>query len=226
MGDEDHGFDIALFHQIAHHFDDHLLAGNVQGGGGLVSDQNLGIQNGRHGNNGTLLHTAGQLHRVLIQHLGGQAQLGEPLLSQLPDILLAPLWIVGVNHVLDEADDLLGGIQGVHSRLGDVGDLGAQNGLADGIRIHAGNILSVDDDVAAHVMQGWEVVAHEAQGQGGLAAAGLAGNAQGLAFFDFEGDAVNGIHIFPETGHIFGFEVLDLQNHFSHNVLLSLSEWG
>ena len=49
VGDEQHCLDVALFHQLAHHFDDHLLGGNVQGGGRLVSDQNLGVQNGGDG---------------------------------------------------------------------------------------------------------------------------------------------------------------------------------
>ena len=163
---------------------------------------------------------------MLIQHLGGQTQLGKPPFGQLPDLLVIPLGIVGVNHVLDEADDLLGGVQGVHGGLGDVGDFGAQDGLADGIGVHAGNVLPVDDDIAADVVQGGEVIAHQAQRQGGFAAAGFAGDAQGLAFFDLEGDTVNGIDVLPEAGDILGFEVLDLQHNFSHNfLLLSLSGW-
>ena len=236
VGDEHHGLDVALFHELPHHLNDHLLAGHVQRGGGLVGNQNLGVQDGGHGDDGTLLHAAGQLHGVLIQNLRRQAQLGKPGFRHFPDDLFIHLGVMGVNHVLDEADDLLGGVQGVHGGLGDVGDLGAQDGFADGIGVHAGNVLPVDDDIAADVVQGGEVIAHQAQRQGGFAAAGFAGDAQGLAFFDLEGDTVNGIDVLPEAGNILGFEVPNLQHHLArgllfhvlvrHNCLLSLSGWG
>ena len=141
-----------------------------------------------------------------------------------------------MDHVLNEADDLLGGVQGVHGRLGDVGDLSAQDGLADGVRVHAGDVFAVNDDVAADVVQGGEVVAHQAQGQGGLAAAGLTGDAHGLALLDLEGHAVHGVDALAEAGDVLGFQVANLQHHAAgrfflhilvrHNCLLSLSGWG
>ena len=43
------------------------LYGNVQSRGGLVTNQNVGIAAHTHGNHGALLHTAGELERIVLQ---------------------------------------------------------------------------------------------------------------------------------------------------------------
>ena len=163
---------------------------------------------------------------MFIQHLGRQTQFRKPCFRQLPDQLLVFLGVMCPHHVLDKADDSLGWVQGVHGSLGNVGNFRAEDALTDIIRLHAGDISAVDDDIAAHIVQRREIVAHHRKRQRGFSAAGLARDAQGLAFLDFEGDAVHGVNILVEAGHIFGFEVSDLQHYFTHCVvLLSLSRW-
>ena len=53
---------LELFHQVQ----DLGLDGHVQGGGGLVGDQELRVVAESHGDHDTLAHTAGQLVRVVL----------------------------------------------------------------------------------------------------------------------------------------------------------------
>lgn len=103
-----------------------------------------------------------------------------------------------MHHIFHKADNLLGGIERIHGRLRDVGNLTTQNGLAHIVGTHAGNVLPIDADIAAHVIQRREVVTHQTERQCGLAAAGFTRNPQRTTFRNPERNMVNRIDIFPK----------------------------
>ena len=59
-----------------------------------------------------------------------------------------------MNNILNKADDLHGRVQGVHSGLRNVSDFGTQDGGADLIRIHTGNIYTINDDITHPLIDG------------------------------------------------------------------------
>ena len=216
MGDEDHALDHSGRQHVLQHLDDHLLARHVQGGGRFIRDQDLRAQDGGNRDDDALPHAAGELHAVFVQRVHRQAQLREAFLRHRADLFLVHGQFMGADHVLDELPDFPGGVHGVHGRLRNVGDFRAQHGFAHHVRIHAGNVFPVDDDLAALVMQRGEIVTHQAQRQGRFAAAGFAGDAQALALFDVQGHMVHGVYILALACDVFGGQLMDLKNFLRH----------
>ena len=66
--DEDDG-GAGLGLELAHEIEDLRLHGDVERGGRLVGDQQLGIAGERHGDHDALAHAAGQLVRILLEAL-------------------------------------------------------------------------------------------------------------------------------------------------------------
>ena len=62
--DDQRGVELAL--QVAHQVEDLRLHGDVQRGGRLVGDQQLGVAGQRHGDHRALAHAAGELVRVVV----------------------------------------------------------------------------------------------------------------------------------------------------------------
>ena len=62
--DDDRGAELLL--QVGHQVEDLRLHGDIQGGGRLIGDQQLGVAAQRHGDHGTLAHAAGELMRVVV----------------------------------------------------------------------------------------------------------------------------------------------------------------
>jgi hypothetical protein len=85
---------------------------------------------------------------------------------------------VDPDDVADELADLLGRVEGVHRGLGDVGDLLAEEKGPKLLVVELHDVLAADLDGAAFIEQWREIEAHQAQGQGGLPAAGFAGDAE------------------------------------------------
>jgi hypothetical protein len=94
VGDEDHRLDHMVVHELAHHLDDSLLGGDVQGGGGLVGDEDFGIEQGGHGDDRALLHAARELHGEGGEDPGGQVDLLEAVGSHAVDLPVerSPWW--------------------------------------------------------------------------------------------------------------------------------------
>ena len=64
VGDEDDGgAELAL--QLLHQLQNLSLYGDVEGGGGLVGDEQVGLAQQRHGDHDALLHTARKLVGIL-----------------------------------------------------------------------------------------------------------------------------------------------------------------
>ena len=66
------------------------------------------------------------------------------------------------KDILDEADNLLGGVEGVHLRLRDIGNLCTQYRFANVIRVHSSNTTSIDDDLSRRIVERREIIPHQA----------------------------------------------------------------
>ncbi|GAA4982808.1 hypothetical protein GCM10025734_04320 [Kitasatospora paranensis] len=65
VGDEDDGgAEVAL--DLREEVEDLRLHGDVQGGGGFVGDEDVGLAHQRHGDHGALAHAAGELVGVAV----------------------------------------------------------------------------------------------------------------------------------------------------------------
>ena len=78
VGDEDEG-DAEVAAQVGEELDDLGLDRDVEGGDGLVGDDELGLQGEGAGDGDALALAAGELVRVALGVLGGEADLGEEL---------------------------------------------------------------------------------------------------------------------------------------------------
>ena len=78
---------IALALQAPQQIQDGFLDGHVQGGGGLVGDQQGRVVGQRHGDHHPLTLAAAELMRVALQHVlgGGQLHLFQQIQATLPD---------------------------------------------------------------------------------------------------------------------------------------------
>ena len=222
VGDEDHALHIAFLHHLLQHADDDLLAGNVQRAGGLVGDEHLGVQQRGKGDHRALLHAAGKLRGIGAEHPLRQVQKFEFLPGQVQHLLLAQVRPVLLEYIHHEFGYLPGLVQGVHGRLGNVGNFRAQEIFSQCFVGNGHNVRAVQHDLPAAVMQRREIEAHQRRGQGGLAAPGFSGDAQHASLLQMQIHAVHGIHIFLQTRAIKGLQPLHVENIFCHG-LSSLS---
>ena len=117
--------------------EDLRLHGDVEGGRGLVGDDDVGVVAHRHGDHGPLAHAAGELVRVGVGPLLGvrDADEVEHLDGPVPRLLLRDV-VVGEHRLGQLPAD---GVHGVHRRhrvLEDHGDLAARGSAfsSDGLR--------------------------------------------------------------------------------------------
>ena len=196
--------------QVVDQLQDLLGDGDVQRGGRLVGDQQLGLAGQRHGDHHALPHAAGQLVRVAGHPLGGAGhadqpehlhravQRGPPAGAAVQPDRLGDLVADGLRRVQrgqrvleDHPDQVPADV--LHLVLGQRGDVRAVDGDPPG------------GDVAAAGQQ-----AHDRQRGHRLAAAGFADDAQALARLDGEADPGQGVHHRPAQPDL-GVQVLDLQ---------------
>ena len=194
----------------ASRFEDLRLHRHVEGGGGLVGEQDLGTAGERDRDRHPLAHAAGELVRVLAEALLG---LGDADGLQQRERGGAGLGLVHVQ-VLDErlgdlALDLHHRVERGHRVLEDHRHLGAPD--------VAHLVLRVADDVGALVVDvafAHDVLAgeqsHDRPGQDGLARAGLADDAEGPPPVELDRHAVDGAHRAP-LGVEVGLEVDHLE---------------
>ena len=163
MGDHDDAH-AQLLAQILHQLKDLCLNGHVQCGGGLVSNQQLGLTGQCNGDHHTLAHTAGQLVGVLLQTLLGliDANQLQQLLGACPCLLLV---LIGVQA--DDLHDLVADgvhrVQAGHGVLEDDGDLVAAD-LAEVLLLHVLDLVAVEPHLAAHQLAGISGQAHNGVG--------------------------------------------------------------
>ena len=197
VGDEKDG-EAEPFPQRDQFLQDLPLGDHVQGGGGLVEDDDARIQGQRHGDHHPLPHAAGQLMRVAGQPVGGDAhhvqQFGRPGPLRVP-VHPRP---VGPEHVGELRPDGQDRVERVHRALQHHRDVRpaqpAQLLLVGGEQVHGLPRGRVVADLAAGDQAGGPQQPDRRVGQRGLAAAALPGQAEHLAAVQHQVRADHGVH--------------------------------
>ncbi|GAA3040711.1 hypothetical protein GCM10020000_19110 [Streptomyces olivoverticillatus] len=185
-----HDGESALLLEPGDQLQDLGLDGDVEGGGGLVGDEQFGFAGERHGDHHALAHAAGELVRILAHAPRG---LGDAHLAEHLDRSLAGRRAAGaeVDAVVlgDLFADRVVGVQAGERVLEDHRHAAAAQPaqLALG---QAGQLAAVEGDGAGDLRAG--VQAHHREGGHGLAGAGLADDAEGLPAVHREGEGVHG----------------------------------
>ena len=207
VGDEEIG-QAQLILELDQQIDDLCLDGHVQGGDGLVADDELGIDGQRAGDADALTLAAGKFVGEAVGVLPVQAHQLQAVIDHfLP--LRALIQVVDV-HAL--ADDIAHGHAGVQGGVGVLEDhLGFPGkGLLFG-PVELGDVAAVEQDGAG----GRLVELDQSAADGGFAAAGFAHQAQSAAPGDVEADSVHRLeHVFA-GGEVF-FQIFHLQQRFRH----------
>ena len=191
VGDEQHRHALGLLH-LGEQVEDAGLDGDVERGGRLVGDQDVGAVGQRHGDHHPLALAAGELVRVGAEAILGVADADAG--QQVEDAGAGG----GAGQALVQREALgdlaLDGVQRVeagHRLLEDEADVVAA-GAAQGALVGGQHLGAAVADRAGDV----GVVGQQADGgEGGdrLAGAGLADEGEGLAGVEVEGDAVDGV---------------------------------
>jgi len=152
----------------------------VEAGGGLVVEEDSGVQGEGAGEAGAFLHAAGDLGGVLVGVLAEADEFELDLDLDVDD--LAP----EAGVFLKGEGDVLGDGHGVEEGAGLEEDAEAFADLVHLALADAGDVLAEEFDGAFLGLDGADHAAEE----GALAAAGAAHDDHGLAGVDVEGDAV------------------------------------
>ena len=183
VGDDDDG-DAQPAVDVLQQGQDGLGGHGVEGAGGLVAEQHLGVAGEGAGDGDALLLTAGELRGVVVG-LVGQSDDLEQLLHALVGLCAGHAGqLEGVAHIA--GDGLL------HQQielLKDHGDLLAQ--LAQLLAVHFEDAFAVDEDIAGG--RGFEAV--HAADQRGLASAAEADDAEDFALLDLQADVFDGVEL-------------------------------
>ena len=197
MRDEhDRGVDLVL--EVAEQVEDLRLDRHVEGRGGLVGDDDLGVAGERHGDHDALAHAAGELVR---EHLGDALGVRDADHLDRLDGALADLGL-GLALAVMQGDDLVDLVADAEDRVE------RRHGLLEDHRDHVAaqvlHVVAVDlgdvvglvaevqadlagDDLALRTLQ----KLHERERRDRLAAAGLAHDAHDLPLRDLEAHAVD-----------------------------------
>ena len=140
--------------ELAEVVEDAALDGDVQGGGGFVGDQQLGVRGHADGDEGALAHAAGEFVRVLLGAAFGVGQAGflEELADAFADLALGHD-VVCEQGLLDLVAHAEHGVQVTHGVLGDEADAGSAQ-LHPLVGAQVGDVLAVELDGAARDLAG------------------------------------------------------------------------
>ena len=194
VGDEQHGHaELAL--QRLQQLEDLRLDGDVERGGRLVGDQQVGLVGERHGDHDALALAAGELMRD--RRCSRRSGLSRPTLRSSSSTRRARRGVVeAVVQLHDLADLLLDGVQRVergHRLLEDDRDLLAAD-LAHVMARRLEQVLAAEADLAGG-MRGRRIgqQPQDRQRRDGLARARFADQRHDLALGDVEGDVLDGV---------------------------------
>ncbi len=189
VGDDDDRR-VELLLQVQDQIQDLGLHGDVQGRGGLVGDEQLGVAGQGHRDHGPLAHAARELVRVIVDP-GARLRDADP--AQQVDGALAGH---GARHVVVHPvglDDLVAHrvvrVQGGQRILEDHGHLAAAQ-LAHLVRVDADQLPAAQPDLAAD-LRVLTLQTHDGQAGHGLARAGLPDDAESLALVQAVGDPID-----------------------------------
>ena len=169
------------------------LDGHVQSSGGLVGDEDVRGAGQGDGDNHPLLHAAGELERVVVLALGGDAHHLQHLVHPPVNFLLAHfLSRVNFHGLPDLVAHSHNGVQGGHGVLEDHGDDLPTHELHVALR-DGHNVIALEEDLpVGYAADPVRQQTHEGQGRAGLARAGLAHQTQAPAVGQGEADVVDG----------------------------------
>jgi hypothetical protein len=192
VGDDDQR-DAEAPRQILHQLEDLGLDGDVEGGRGLVGDDQLGVAGEPDGDHHALAHAAGELVRVLAEAaLGiGQADELQEFDGARPGVLPGDVAMheQGFGDLVADGEHR---VQRGHRLLEDHRDLLAAQ-LAHLAFAEAEEVAALEQDLPVrHPAGGLGQQAHDAQRRHRLAAARLAHQGDDLAGADIIGDAFDG----------------------------------
>ena len=178
--------------ELAEVVEDAALDGDVQGGGRLVGDQQLGVRGHADGDEGALAHATGEFVRVLI---GAACRVGQAGFLEEGGDALAGLGaghdVVREKGLLDLRAHAEHGVEVTHRVLGDEADAGpAQLHPLPGGQV--GDVAAVELDLSARDLAGAGQQADDGGGGRGLTGAGLADDGDGLAGVDGQVRAAHG----------------------------------
>ena len=176
-----------LLLQVGQQVDDLRLDGHVERRHRLVADDQLGPERERARHADALALTAGELGREPVVVLRVEPDEFHDLLDPLLALLSAGD-AVDRERVADDRPDPAARVEGPVRVL--------ENHLhVPAVRAHAATGQRADVVAVERDLPGGEVVQpHDAAGQRGLAAAGLADQAEGLPAADLETDSLHGVH--------------------------------
>ena len=190
VGDEDHRH-VAVAAERDQQVEDLRLDGDVERGGRLVGDQQLGIAGDRHRDHDALAHAAGQLVRKGIEprRRGGNADLLQQL-DGAAAALRARAALMHRQRLHDLVADAEGRVEAGHRLLEDHRDVLADDlaplAVRQGQEVDAGEA----HDIRRHLARPGDE-AHDGEHGDALAGAGFAHHAQQLAGLEGEVDAVH-----------------------------------
>ena len=194
---------------------DLCLDGHVERGGGLVRDQQVGVQRERHRDHGALAHPAGELVRELLRALlgTGDVHLAEHLHRLAERLFLADVLVLAdglgdlVAHLVERWSDVMGSWKIIEI-------------FAPRMSSHlVGRQLQQVDAPEQHLSGDVRVLRvgepHDGERADALARTGLADDAERLPRLDAVRDTVDGLHD-AVVGLEVHLQVLDLQERLSH----------
>jgi hypothetical protein len=193
VGDQDDGHPEAQ-PQVVNQLQDLLLDRDVQRRGGLVGDQQLRLARQCHGDHHALSHAAGELVRILLDPLAYARDA-----DQIQDFgravhrLLFGYFPVQGDDLGDLLADRHRRVQRGQRVLKDHADLVAPD-LAHVLFRERAQLLAFELDAAADDRAASRQQVHDRQSSHGLAAAGLAHNADRLTSLNLERDSVDGVY--------------------------------
>ena len=186
--------------KLVHQVQDLGLDGDVQGGGGLIGDEEPGVVDEGDGDHHTLEHAAGKVVGVVHQNLlrTGDFDLSEHLQSSFVHLSFIEIGMEA-KRLIDLLPDGVHGVQGGHGFLKDHGDLFtaelAQLRLRERGNLHLRAVLTLKADRTALADgEGVREKAHNGGACDALTAAGLAHHAEILLFANIQVYALHQLH--------------------------------
>jgi hypothetical protein len=214
VGDEEHGQREALA-QLGEQGENLRLHGNIEGGGGLVGDEQRGTVDDGHGDHDALALASGELMRVVSPAaLGrGDGDLAEGFDGALAGLGAGDGGVVSTDGLGDLVADAHDGVESGHGLLEDHGHAQAAQGLQHLLQTSgAGGGEVAFEEHGAGEPRLRRQQSHDGEGGDALAGAGFADQGEGFARREDERDVAHGGYGAARGGELDG-EVLQLQEH-------------